>query len=194
MGVPVLTWSGRGFASRVCGSLVRSAGLPDMICESGPEFVERAVAYASDPQAIAALKARLQAARGHCALFDLRRLVGAMEGLYRDMCVAHAEGRTPQPDLRNLETYLKAGVEHDPDASEMQATEDYRGLWRQRLARVHRNRPIPSDARLWTLDDIAWFDPVAADQSAADQGAVGNVVRVRAQSSTRKRATGAATA
>jgi predicted O-linked N-acetylglucosamine transferase (SPINDLY family) len=199
MGVPVLTWSGRGFASRVCGSLVRSAGLPDMICETAAEYVERAVAYASDPEAVAALKARLEAARGDCALFDLPRLVGAMEGLYRDMCEAHQQGRTPRPDLRNLETYLRTGVDHDPDASEMQSFDDYRGLWRQRLARVHRNRPIPPDARLWTLDDIAWFDPVAADRAASrtpvDQGAaVGNVVRVRAQSSARKRATGAATA
>ena len=35
MGVPVLTLSGRCFASRVCGSLVRAAGLPDLVCASG---------------------------------------------------------------------------------------------------------------------------------------------------------------
>ena len=188
MGVPVLTLSGRGFASRVCGSLVRSAGLPEMICDSPQEYVDRAVGYAGDPAAIAGLKARLEAARGTCALFDLPRLVRGLEGLYRDMCVAHQEGRTPRSDLHNLETYLKAGLEHDPDAAEMLAVEDYRGLWRQRLARLHRGRPIPPDERLWTLDDIAWFDP------PADQGAAGGVVRVRAQSSARKRATGAATA
>jgi predicted O-linked N-acetylglucosamine transferase (SPINDLY family) len=190
MGVPVLTLAGRGFASRVCGSLSRSAGLPDMVCASPQEYVDRAVAYAADPGAIAALKARLAAARGACALFDLTRLARGLEGLYRDMCVAHQQGRTPRPDLRNLETYLEAGLDHDPDASEMLAVEDYRGLWRQRLARLHRHRPIPADSRLWTPDDIAWFDPPAPH----DQGAVGGVARVRAQSSARKRATGAATA
>jgi predicted O-linked N-acetylglucosamine transferase (SPINDLY family) len=34
MAVPVLTWSGRGFASRVCGSLVRSAGLPELVVDT----------------------------------------------------------------------------------------------------------------------------------------------------------------
>ena len=34
MAVPVLTWSGRSFASRVCGSLVRSAGLPELVVDS----------------------------------------------------------------------------------------------------------------------------------------------------------------
>ncbi len=40
MGVPVLTLSGRSFASRVCGSLVRAAGLPELICAT-PEDVCR---------------------------------------------------------------------------------------------------------------------------------------------------------
>lgn len=37
MGVPVLTLPGRGFASRVCASLVRAAGLPEMICASAAD-------------------------------------------------------------------------------------------------------------------------------------------------------------
>ena len=44
MGVPILTLSGRGFASRVCGSLVRAAGLPEMICSSAEDYVARAIA------------------------------------------------------------------------------------------------------------------------------------------------------
>src|SRR6185312_14111827 len=54
MGVPVLTLSGRCFASRVCGSLVRSAGLPDLVTTSPDEYVARAVALAGNPAAIAA--------------------------------------------------------------------------------------------------------------------------------------------
>jgi hypothetical protein len=161
-----------------------------MICAAPDEYVERAVGYASDPEAIAALKARLEANRETCALFDLAGLVRGLERLYGEMCAAHQAGQTPRPDLRNLEAYFKVGLEHDPDAAEMLATPDYLGLYRERLARLHRHRPIPPDDRLWTADDLAWFDPPAA----AAQGADGTVVRVRAQSSTRKRATGAATA
>jgi predicted O-linked N-acetylglucosamine transferase (SPINDLY family) len=194
MGVPMLTLAGRGFAARVCGSLVAAAGMPDMVCTRADEYIERAVAYASDPGAIAALKARLEVSRSNCPLFDLPRLVKGLEALYREMAEAHRAGRTPRPDLNNLDAYLKAGLEHDPDVSEMLAVDDYLGLYRQRLARQHRYRPMEPDARLWTADDIAWFDPPPVADAAADQGADGTVVRVRAQSSTRRRATGAATA
>ena len=38
MGVPVLTLSGRSFASRVCGSLVRAAGLPELVCSNAETY------------------------------------------------------------------------------------------------------------------------------------------------------------
>jgi predicted O-linked N-acetylglucosamine transferase (SPINDLY family) len=49
MGVPVITAPGLCFASRVCGSLVRAAGLPDLVCTSMSDYVERAVALAGNP-------------------------------------------------------------------------------------------------------------------------------------------------
>ncbi len=49
MGVPVLTLSGRSFASRVCGSLVRSAGLTDLVVMNAKDYVERAVALGARP-------------------------------------------------------------------------------------------------------------------------------------------------
>ncbi|MEJ0045695.1 MAG: hypothetical protein WDN04_05920 [Rhodospirillales bacterium] len=39
MGVPVLTVAGRGFAARVCASLVRAAGVPELVCENWPPTV-----------------------------------------------------------------------------------------------------------------------------------------------------------
>jgi predicted O-linked N-acetylglucosamine transferase (SPINDLY family) len=49
MSVPVLTVPGRSFASRVCGSLVTAAGLPELVCDTPEAFVELAVALAHDP-------------------------------------------------------------------------------------------------------------------------------------------------
>ena len=48
MGVPVLTLSGRSFASRVCGSLVRSAGLANLVVTRPGDYVERAIALANN--------------------------------------------------------------------------------------------------------------------------------------------------
>lgn len=157
MGVPVLTLTGRGFAARVCASLVRAAGLPEMICDSESDYVERAVALAGAPDEIAALKAKLEANRATCDLFNMDKLAACLEGLYAEMCAAHQAGQTPKPDLRNLDLYLTVGAEEDHEAREMQGlpTDEYLALYREKLARRHRTRPIPPDSRLWSEADAA---------------------------------------
>jgi hypothetical protein len=71
------------------------------------------------------------------------------------MCRDHQQGRLPRPDLTNLEAYLNAGVEHDHDAEEILAIEDYDGLYKAKLARQHLARPMPVDQRLWHAPDVA---------------------------------------
>jgi predicted O-linked N-acetylglucosamine transferase (SPINDLY family) len=169
MGVPVLTVPGRSFASRVCGSLVTAAGIPELVCASADEFVERAVALAHDPALLKSLRERLEAGRDSCVLFDMDRLASRLEGLYRHMATEHQAGRTPQPDLRNLEEYLEAGLQFDPDQTEMLAVADYHGLYRETLRLRHLARPIAPDARLWTEAEIAEADraPEAPPAAAA---------------------------
>jgi predicted O-linked N-acetylglucosamine transferase (SPINDLY family) len=155
MGVPVLTLSGRGFAARVCASLVRAAGLPELICERATDYVERAVALAADPKQLAALRAKLKKNRDTCDLFNMDKLAASLEGLYAGMALDYQQGRLPRPDLTNLDVYLAIGAEEDHEARETGAIEDYRGLYRDRLKARHRARPIPPDARFWSAEDAA---------------------------------------
>lgn len=115
MGVPVLTLSGRSFASRVCGSLVRAAGIPELVCSSPEEFVERAVAFGSDPPSLAPFRERLRETRDVCPLFDVARLVRGLEDLYEQMWSDLQRDELPQPNLGNLDTYLEAGsrIDHE---------------------------------------------------------------------------------
>jgi predicted O-linked N-acetylglucosamine transferase (SPINDLY family) len=152
LGVPVLTLSGRGFAARVCGSLVRSAGLPELICETAEAYIERAAALASDPAEVAALKAKLEANRATCALFDVDALAARLEGLYADMVEAHQQGRTPVPDLANIDAYFEAGRAIDHEAAEMRAVDDYAGVYRTKFTAMSRARPVPHDRRLWPAE------------------------------------------
>jgi predicted O-linked N-acetylglucosamine transferase (SPINDLY family) len=149
MGVPILTMSGRSFASRVCGSLVRSAGLPDLDCASPSEFVDRAVAIGRDRSIALAYRERLAAARDSSVLFDTPLLASKLEALYRDMWEDFRADRLPTPDLANLETYLEIGSAVDHEAEEVQVIKDYKGWWRDKLAAAHALRPIPADKRLW---------------------------------------------
>ena len=75
MGLPVLTRSGRTFASRMAGSLLTALDLPELITDTLADYESRAVQIARDPTLHAALRARLVAGRDTSALFDMPRFV-----------------------------------------------------------------------------------------------------------------------
>ena len=105
MGVPVLTLSGRSFAARVCGSLVRAAGAPELVCESAAHFVARAIQLAADRVSLGDIRRRLIAGRESCTLFDIDNLARKLEALYTEMAAEYRAGATPEPNLANLGAY-----------------------------------------------------------------------------------------
>ncbi len=82
MGLPVLTLVGRAFASRVCGSLARAAGLPELACADAGEYEAKAAALGNDRGGATALKTWLASGRDRCVLFDTPALVRRLEDLY----------------------------------------------------------------------------------------------------------------
>lgn len=134
MGLPVLTLPGRSFASRVCASLVKAAGIPEMICESGEAYVARAIAYGRDPGSLRPIRERLAAGRDTCLLFDTPRLVRHLEDLYARMAEAAAEGRLPVPRLRGLALCHEVGAGLNLPEMECLTDEAYRALYRESLA------------------------------------------------------------
>lgn len=149
MAVPVLTWSGRCFASRVCGSLVRSAGLPELVVDSAEAYVEKAVELGADRAKARALRDTLEANRDSCVLFDMDLLAGKLEALYDEMIAEHQAGQRPRPNLTNLDTYFRIGLSLDRDDREMQTEPDLHALYRHELARRDQVKTIPADGRLW---------------------------------------------
>ena len=148
MGVPVLTLLGRCFASRVCGSLVSAAGLPELVCNTAEVYVERAVALGQEPPELQKYRERLEAGRKTCVLFDMPLLVHRLEQLYATMWRRCAAGTLPRPDLANLDVYLEIGAAVNHEETEVGAIEDYRGWWKTRLSQRHLVRPIQPDRRL----------------------------------------------
>lgn len=167
MGVPVLTWSGRCFASRVCGSLLRSAGLPDMVCETPEEFVARGIHLSGAGRGeLEIIKARLLANRDTCTLFDVAKLSRSLEGLYRQMRDEYLSGSMPQPRLTNLESYFEIGIAQDHEIREMGAVTDYEGFYRAQLARRHYHHRMEADGRLWAGEEQPEPKPVSRVRAA----------------------------
>ncbi len=151
-GVPIVTMPGRSFASRVCASLVRSAGVSELICATPEAFVEEAVAYGTNPEKLAAIKAKLAASLPTCALFDTPSLVGHLENLYRQMWNDLKRGALPIPDLSNLDVYHRIGTELDLENIEALSDEAYVAQYKERLTEWNGFYPIPPDERLWRAD------------------------------------------
>ncbi len=96
MGVPVLSCSGRAFASRVGGSLLHAAGLPELSVTNLSDCEEQAVALAMDSGKLGTLKARLQQNRLSCPLFDSQRFARHIEAAYARMVDLWRKGQAPQ--------------------------------------------------------------------------------------------------
>jgi len=81
-GVPVLTCSGRTYAARAAGSVLTTAGLPELITKDLQEYEDRALQLARDPSQLQALRQRLTR---QSALFDTRAYCRNLETAYLRM-------------------------------------------------------------------------------------------------------------
>jgi predicted O-linked N-acetylglucosamine transferase (SPINDLY family) len=95
LGVPALTCAGNGMASRLGGSLLRAAGLPEGILESQAAYVAEALRLGRDPGALQGLRQRLREARPHAPLFDLAARVREWEAAWSAMVERSRAGLPP---------------------------------------------------------------------------------------------------
>ena len=150
MGVPIVTFTGRTFAARVCASVVSAAGLEELACPTPEAYVAKAIELAHDREKLEAVKSKLVAGRDNCLLFDTPRLIAALEDLYRQMWGDFKRGTMPVPDLRNLDIYHEVGLGLDLENIEALSDDAYIQLYREKLAEWHRCYPVSHDGRLWS--------------------------------------------
>ncbi len=87
MSLPILTRSGRTFASRMAGSLLTSLQLSELITYSAADYEARAVELATQPGLLAGLKQRLVDARAHSIFYDMPRFVRDFEDTIRAVAI-----------------------------------------------------------------------------------------------------------
>ena len=96
-GLPVLTCPGRSFPSRVAASLLTAAGLPELIAAGEDDYERRAIELATDMAQLAEIRAKLDANRSTCPLFDTARYASNIEAIYSAMQSRHRAGMWPAP-------------------------------------------------------------------------------------------------
>lgn len=97
MGLPVITCVGDSFASRVAGSLLKAANLPELITYSLEEYELGALQLANNPNELAAIRHKLAQNKEALPLFDTRRFAQHLEQTYQIMRQTHLTGQPPQP-------------------------------------------------------------------------------------------------
>lgn len=95
-GLPLVTLAGNCFSNRIASSMLTALGLEEMICPTPQAYVAMAEALARNPQALAALRARLWAARENAPLFDMTRFAAKMEAAFDGMWERWRRGEAPE--------------------------------------------------------------------------------------------------
>jgi predicted O-linked N-acetylglucosamine transferase (SPINDLY family) len=95
-GLPVLTCSGDAFASRMAGSLLRCAGLPELVTHSLEDYEAKASRLAAEPDRLAELRQRLIANRRRAPFFDVDRYRIHIESAYHTMWQRYQRGEGPE--------------------------------------------------------------------------------------------------
>jgi len=94
-GLPVLTCPGTAFAGRVAASLLKAAGLAELVTGSVADYEATALRLAKDAASLGALRRKLARNRDTCPLFDTDRYRRHLEAAYMTMWDTHRQG-TPR--------------------------------------------------------------------------------------------------
>ena len=95
-GLPVVTFKGSNFASRVSESLLRALGLPELVTEDADGFVALCIALATDTTKRRAIREKIAANRFAAPLFDTERLTRHLEIAYETMVERARQGLPPE--------------------------------------------------------------------------------------------------
>ncbi|MEK8047085.1 tetratricopeptide repeat protein [Ideonella margarita] len=88
MGLPLITWSGRTYISRMAGSLLNAVGLPDLITESLADYERLAVQLGQQPARVASYKRYLAEHGRQSPLFNVPQLVRDLEAGFEQLALA----------------------------------------------------------------------------------------------------------
>jgi predicted O-linked N-acetylglucosamine transferase (SPINDLY family) len=92
MGLPVLTFLGKSFASRVTASLLSAVGLTELIISSQEEYEAMAIELGKNPKKLKAIKDKLAKNLPSAPLYDTPLFTTHLESAYKTMYEKYQQG------------------------------------------------------------------------------------------------------
>lgn len=94
-GLPVLTYLGRSFSARMCGSLLNAIGLSELVTSSQQDYEKLAISIGRDPDKILELKNKLVENRLTTQLFNTKLFTQNIELAYTKAYERYQSDLTP---------------------------------------------------------------------------------------------------
>ena len=95
-GLPIVTCVGGSFAGRVAASLLKAIELPELVTSSLADYEALALALATNPARLEAIRRKLARNRDTTALFNTDRYCRSMEAAFTEMRDIHLSGEPPR--------------------------------------------------------------------------------------------------
>jgi predicted O-linked N-acetylglucosamine transferase (SPINDLY family) len=95
-GLPVLTCPGETMAARISASIVRAAGMPELVAVDREAYEAAAFRMATQPGELAALREKLARTRKTSPMFDTARRVRELDHAFEMMWQRHLAGLPPE--------------------------------------------------------------------------------------------------
>jgi len=95
-GLPLVTCAGQSFVSRVAGSLLTAAGVPELITYNLQDYEALALGLAQNPDRLKSVRDKIVRTRAQMPLFDIQKYVGNLEKAYRAMWKTWEAGEAPR--------------------------------------------------------------------------------------------------
>ena len=107
MGLPVLTFLGKSFASRMGSSILNAVNLPELVTTSQKEYEALAIHLAKNPDQLKLIKDKLVKNLPSAPLYDTPLFTKHLESAYKNMYQRHHEGLAPDHIyVENANTFI----------------------------------------------------------------------------------------
>jgi predicted O-linked N-acetylglucosamine transferase (SPINDLY family) len=93
--LPVVTYPGEAYASRMGTALLSAAGLPELVAADAQGYEDLAVALASDAARLGEIRSQLRDSRMSLPLFDSVAFTRNIERAYVEMVARSEAGMAP---------------------------------------------------------------------------------------------------
>ena len=95
VGLPIVTKLGKGLSARICGSLLKAIGMPELITETEQEYEALILDLATNPKRLSSIKRKLAGNRLSKPLFNTELFTKHLEDGYQQAYQRYFDGKNP---------------------------------------------------------------------------------------------------